>query len=96
MVQSGSPHTFWPFAVKYVCFARNNQPCAKLNGVTLWFARTKAHYDGPKLPFGCLVSFMPPEEADLRLKFDANMQPGIYLSPYLGVGAKWSKDVSIS
>ena len=38
LVQSGLPHTFWPFAVKYVCFARNNQPCAKLNSVTPWFA----------------------------------------------------------
>ena len=97
--QSGLPHKFWPFAVKYVCFIRNQQPCERNGGVTPWFSRAGSHFTGPLIPFGSLVQFMPPKEAKLRLKFDSNLQPGIYLGPNIALGAKWAGDscvVSVS
>ena len=88
--QSGLLHKFWPFAVKYVCFIRNQQPCELNGGVTPWFSRTGSHSTGPLIPFGSLVQLMPPKEAKLRLKFDSNLQTGIYLGPNIGLDAKWA------
>ena len=55
LLQAGLPGAFWPYAMKAYCFAQNTEV---IKGDSAWNQRHGlGHFDGPRIPFGCLVDF---------------------------------------
>ena len=74
--QAGLPSCFWIFAVRFWCFMHNTEV---VNGESPWNARHgDGHFQGLRLPFGSLVSYLPkPETAKAKAKFDPRGFRGI-------------------
>jgi hypothetical protein len=88
LLQSGLPPPFWSYACRHFCFAHN---ISMSDGDSPWNRRfAKGHWKGPKIPFGCLVDFLPisPLRSE-KPKFGPNAVPGIFLGYVLSPGARW-------
>ena len=54
------------------------------------------HFEGPRLPFGCRVEYLPrPEEVKALPKFEPRAQVGIVVGYYLQPGAIWKGEFMI-
>ena len=73
---AGLPSCFWIFAVRYWCFMDNTEV---RDGESAWNLRHGAgHFDKPRLPFGCLVDFLPkPDSVKAMPKFEPRANQGI-------------------
>ena len=83
---AGLPTCFWPYAAHHYAFARN---AAIRKGDSAWNKRKAAgHFNGPLVPFGALVHFMPSPTYRTRFpKMDATTIPGIFIGYQLHPGA---------
>ena len=82
---SGLPTIFWPYAARYFCLACN---VAEQNGGdSAWRKRFGEHFTKKLLPFGCLVSCIPPKDNRVsRGKLAPKAIPGIYLGYHIYAG----------
>ena len=89
--QAGLPSCFWIFAVRHWCFMDNTEV---RDGESAWNGRhLKGHFAGPRLPFGCLVDFLPrPDTVKAMPKFEPRANQGILVGYRLHNGGKWAKD----
>ena len=83
---AGLAACFWPWAVRYWCFMDNAE--VRTDGHSAWSKRFAGkHFEGPRLPFGCRVEYLPrPEEVKALPKFETRAQVGIVLGYYLQPG----------
>jgi hypothetical protein len=74
---AGLPACFWPWAVRRWCFMDNTE--VRTDGHSSWSKRFAGkHFEGPRLPFGCRVEYLPrPEEVKALPKFEPRAQVGI-------------------
>ena len=80
-LHAGLDPPWWPFAVRHYCFAENisretrhdEDGDAFAEKHSAWKARHgKGHFNGPVIPFGCLVDFLPsPVPQQIRAEGDA-------------------------
>ena len=89
--QAGLPSCFWIFAVRHWCFMHNT---ASHLGVSPWDSRHgKGHFVDPRLPFGCMVEFLPsPGAVKSMAKFEPRSNQGILVGYRLHAGGKWTHD----
>jgi hypothetical protein len=94
LVQAGLPHCWWPFAMRFWCFAKN---IAMINGDSAWNKRHgKGHFTGPRWPFGCRVSFMPtPSKLKELPKGSPRMLTGLLVGYNLQPGGEWKGEFAI-
>ena len=96
MVMAGLPSLFWPYAVRYWCFADNTEDDRPDGKQAPWVLRHQKgslktqHKNIQEIPFGALVFFKPQINADkrYRVKFDPKGRAGIFLG-YDLEHAKW-------
>ena len=75
--QSGLEHSYWPLAGRFAAFALNNHK-DDFDGKTPWERRHGTPFEGPFIPFGSLVSFIPsPTAPDAKRKLDGTSQQGV-------------------
>ena len=88
---AGMPSCFWVHAVRHWCLMDNT---AFRDGDTAWNKRHgKGHFPGPRLPFGCLVDFLPrPDSVKAMPKFEPRAVPGIFVGYRLQPGATWNRE----
>ena len=93
---TGLPSCFWPFAVRYWCFADD---VAVRDGESAWNLRHgSGHFakHGSLIPFGCLVDFLPkPDAVRAMPKFEPRANQGIPVGYRLNPGGKWASDYQI-
>ena len=95
---AGLPTCFWPFAVRYWCFADN---VAVRDGESAWNLRHQAGHFAPTwgksvIPFGCLVEFLPKPDAIRAMpKFEPRSNQGILVGYRLQPGGEWAKDYQV-
>ena len=67
------------------------------DGESAWNLRHgKGHFDKPRLPFGCLVSFLPkPDAVKAQPKFEPRANEGIIVGYSLHNGGIWSKEYQV-
>ena len=95
---AGLPARFWKYAVRHWCFSRN---VSLRSGESSWNLRFgQGHFKGPKLPFGCLVDFMPTPEyskkATVLPKFGPKAIPGVFLGYFLQPGGRHRGDYLVA
>ncbi len=95
LLQAGLPGAFWPYAMKAYCFAQNTEV---IDGDSAWHKRhAQGHFDGPAIPFGCLVDFKPQkEDAKLIDKGDPDTVPGVFLGYKLLPGGLWQGEFRVA
>ena len=88
---AGLPSRFWTFAVIFFCFMHNT---AMRDGDSPWNLRHgSGHFVGPRMPFGCLVDFLPkPDSIKAMPKFEPWANQGIPVGYRLQPGGQWAKD----
>ena len=91
---AGLPSCFWIFAVWFWCFMDNTEV---RDGESAWNLRHgTGHFDKPRLPFGCLVDFLPkPDSVKAMPKFEPRANQGILVGYRLHPGGKWARDYQV-
>ncbi len=81
-LRAGWPGVFWSYAMRAYCFAQNIDI---VDGDSAWNKRhDHCNFEGPTIPFGCLIDFKPqPEAAELLPKGSPDSVPGIFLGSKL-------------
>ena len=87
--QSGLPLNFWPLAARCFCLLRNT---AKIRGrQSAWLKRFKKDFKGKRIPFGCLVPYIPRKKISKDMhRMDAPVKQGIFLGYKLDYGCKFN------
>jgi len=90
----GLPQCYWVFAIKHWCFMHN---VMMVDGDSAWNRRHgTGHFEGPKLPFGCTVDYLPKAETVKAMpKFDTRGIPGILVGDYLQPGGIWKGEYQV-
>jgi hypothetical protein len=91
---AGFMEKYWPLACQYWCVAHNISACTTdpLKR-SPWTIRHKGKkFEGKRLPFGCLIDFLPSPIADPQLKFAPRAQPGLFIGWRLHPGGTWRNE----
>ena len=88
LLQAGLPPCCWPWAMEYFSTAWNTH---ERGGSSPWFDRHQQHFRGKKVPFGCLVDYLPsPDEVKQMQSFGTKAVPAIFLGWKLNAGCAWN------
>jgi len=79
LLQAGLNHWHWPHAARHWCFMQN--VIATGGDKSPWELRFGSKFDGPLVPFGCLVDYWngPRKKNKEGLRFDPTSSPGLFL-----------------
>ena len=94
-LQAGLPGAFWPYAMRHYCFSQNIDV---VGGDSNWNRRHGlGQFDGPSIPFGCLVDFKPmKEDSKLLPKGSPGAVPGVFLGYKLNPGGVWQGEYRVA
>ena len=75
LLQAGLNHWHWPHAARHWCFMQN--VIATGGDKSPWELRFGSRFDGPLIPFGCLVDYWngPKKEEQRRTSIRPNIKP---------------------
>ena len=95
LATAGLPHCYWSLAS--VCFAMLRNTALTL-GDSPWFKYHGEHFKGQRLPFGCLVSFIPSPTSRrfIPSKYDQTSVPGVFLGYKLHAGCRWGNQYRVA
>ncbi len=91
LLQAGLPACFSTFAAPCYCMLDNISD--KKESVSAWELTYGEDFPGKRLPFGCLVSYIPSQTKGLSgsvAKWDPSAREGIFAGYKLRPGYKWS------
>ena len=84
------PVQMWPLAARHFCLAWNTGGSV---GESPYEKRFQAPFKGQRLPFGCLVDFMPSDaRKEPAHKFSNPAEPGVLVGYHQHPGGRWSGD----
>ena len=91
---AGLPSCFWVYAIRHWCHMHNVEVT---NGDSPWNKRhNKGQFQGPLIPFGSTVDFLPRAETVRALpKFEPRAMVGLFAGYYLQPGGQWKKEMLI-
>ncbi len=91
LLQAGLPACFWSSAAPCYCLLDNISD--KKESVSAWEQTYGEAFPGKRLPFGCLVSYIPSQTKGLSgsvAKWDPSAREGIIAGYTLRPGYEWS------
>jgi len=85
-------HWHWPHAACHWCFMQN--VLATGGDKSLWELRFGSKFDGPLIPFGCLVDYWngPRKKNKEGLRFDPTSSPGLFLGYAIHPESMWRRE----
>ena len=88
---------WWPEASQCVCFLRVIRDPLHPDGKTAYERRWKLKFDGPYIPFGALVSFLPsnPDDREAVHPMGSKTLQGVFAGYHQAVGGMWSGDLYV-
>ncbi len=94
-MQAGLPGAFWPYAMRAYCHAQNIDVIKRDSA---WNKRhDQGQWDGPLIPFGCLVDFKPQKDVAQKMsKGVPDTVPGVFLGYKLQPGGLWQGEYRVS
>ena len=95
LLQSGLNHWHWPHAARHWCLMQNI--LATGGKTSPWELRFGEKFDGPMIPFGCLVDYWngPRKKNKDNLRFDPTSSPGIFLGYAIHPEFSWRNEFMI-
>ena len=96
LAKAGLPHPYWSLASVCFAFLRNT---SIREGDSVWNKlHGKGHFRGKRLPFGCLVHFMPSPTSRRHVptKYDPTAVPGIFLGYAIHHGYEWRNQYRVA
>ena len=92
LFQAGLNHWHWPHAARHWCFMQN--VLATGGDKSLWELRFGSKFDGPLIPFGCLVDYWngPRKKNKEGLRFDPTSSPGLFLGYAIHPESMWRRE----
>jgi hypothetical protein len=93
LAQSGLPHTWWPYAARAFCHARNVS--LDDEGESPWHRKHGTYWTGPLHAFGMKVIFRKPAVFQDGQKFAARGAAGIFLGWHLWPGGVFRGDMLV-
>ena len=95
LLQSGLNHWHWPHAARHWCLMQNI--IATGGKASPWELRFGEKFDGPMIPFGCLVDYWngPRKKNKDNLRFDPTSSPGIFLGYAIHPEFSWRNEFMI-
>ena len=97
LLQSGFEEKWWADSMECFCYLRNVQDLLA-DGKALYQRRFGEPFNGPVIPFGTMVEYLPNSSGDpSRLhQFGKKVLPGIFLQYALIVGRIWKGDTLVA
>ena len=94
LVQAGMDPIWWPEAVFCFCFLRVIRDPLHPDEKTAFERRFGRPFDGPFIPFGAAVSFLPTNKEDKNVAhpMGSKTQPGVFAGYHQKIGGMWSGD----
>ena len=87
LLAAGLPHVWWPYAAR--CYATHCN-MTEYEGSCPMKERRDEAFAGKLIPFGALIQAMPSaDRQNPHMKFEAPMQPAIFLGYILRDGGRW-------
>ena len=95
LLQAGLNHWHWPQASRYWCFMQN--VIATGGDKSPWELRFGSKFDGPLIPFGCLVDYWngPRKKNKEGRRFDPTSSPGLFLGYAIHPEFMWRKEFMV-
>ena len=96
LLQAGLNHWHWPHAARHWCFMQN--VIANGDEPTPWELRFGSKFDGPMIPFGCLVDYWngPRKKNKEGLRFEPTSSPGLFLGYAIHPEFSWRKEFMVA
>ena len=96
LLQAGLNHWHWPHAARHWCFMQNVS--ATGDEPTPWELRFGSKFDGPMIPFGCLVDYWngPRKKNKEGLRFEPTSSPGLFLGYAIHPEFSWRKEFMVA
>ena len=95
LLQAGLNHWHWPHAARHWCFMQN--VIATGGDKSPWELRFGSRFDGPLIPFGCLIDYWngPRKKNKEGLRFDPTSSPGLFLGYAIHPEFMWRKEFMV-
>ena len=97
LLQAGMDPIWWPEASQCFCFLRVARDPLHPDGKTAYERRWKLKFDGPLIPFGAEVSFLPstPDDRAAVHPMGSKTLTGVFVGYHQEVGGAWSGDLFV-